>query len=370
MFNECEALKIPNTFLDKFSKEVKEKQRYSKIDYKLFRSIAKLIITEPYTTVNFDFKNQPTVYYYYVQLCINGTEIFQSSSVDNSLGEFLFVNYYNDWYTKNYTLINDLKIKYPSITAESLSNVIEPWANTYTTSSIGNSINTNKTIKEEIEEILKEKNIYKGEEKMPVCTEKDNFYGFKFGPAPSNLYRLSPYGLACYVKDKWITYNSETKELVNVDIINFDMSNMIYFMPVAISSIQPGDILIHQNTPVFVRNLNEDGTVCVVDYQSATVSNILPVKSPFGFNFYTKVTPLINFNDLTKTANSENPFGNILPFLLMREDSNIDPMMAVFMMNNGVSDFMNNPMLMYLLMKNKDSDMWPIFFAMNQKNFN
>lgn len=370
MFNKYQAIKIPNTFLDKFSKEVKEKQCYSKIDYKLFRSIAKLIITDPYTTVNFDFKNEPTVYYYYVQLCINGTEIFQSSSVDNSLGEFLFVNYYNDWNINNYTFINDLT-KYPLTTVK---DEIELCTNSNTTTiSIGNSINTNKTIKEEIEELLKEKNIYKGEEKMPICTEKDNFYGFKFGPAPSNFYRLSPYGLACYVKDKWITYNSETKELVNVDIINFDMSNMIYFMPVAISSIQPGDILIHQNTPVFVRNLNEDGTVCVVDYQSATVSNILPVKSPFGFNFYTKVTPLIDFNDLTKTANSENPFGNILPFLLMREDNNIDPMMVAFMMNNGVSDFMNNPMLMYLLMKNKDSDasdMWPIFFAMNQKNFN
>ena len=45
----------------------------------------------------------------------------------------------------------------------------------------------------------------------------------------------------------------------------------------------------------------------------------------------------------------------MLPFIMMGEDKDIDPMMMMFMMNGGQGFDMSNPMMMYMLMKDKNS---------------
>ena len=190
-----------------------------------------------------------------------------------------------------------------------------------------------------------------------------NIFNFDFGPAPSTQFRLSPCGLAVATKDNgWVSYDAKTGDLVDVNIINFDLTNLIYKMPVALSAIRIGDILMHSGKPVFVKTINADNTITAIDYATATVSNILPVKSPFGFNFFTKICALFDFS--TMSASNDQPFGNMLPFLLM-QNGDFDPMMAFFLMNgNNNMNFTNNPMMMYFLMKD-NKDMLPFLFLQN-----
>ena len=197
-----------------------------------------------------------------------------------------------------------------------------------------------------------------------------NLFNFDFGPASNNQFRMSPYGLAvCTQNNGWVAYNAKTGDLMDVDILNFDISKMIYKMPVALTAIKPGDILMHGGKPMFVREVaTGDNTVRVIDYTNATVADILPVKSPFGFNFFTKVCPLLDFDQVN--ANADNPFGNMLPFLMLNgeKDGDFDPTL-LFMastMNGGNMDFVSNPMMLYCLMNRQDKgDILPFLMMMN-----
>lgn len=192
----------------------------------------------------------------------------------------------------------------------------------------------------------------------------NNLFNFDFGPVLDNQFRLSPYGLAVNTKDNgWISYNKQTEEIFNVEIINFDASKLIYRIPVALSEIAVGDILIHASKPVFVKSINKEAkTVSVINYADATVVDIVPIKSPFGFNFFTKVQALIDFNN--ENANADNPFGNLLPFLMLENNKEFDPMLFLFMNKNN--DFSKNPLMLYFLMnENKGSNILPFLFMNN-----
>jgi hypothetical protein len=209
-------------------------------------------------------------------------------------------------------------------------------------------------------------NIIKEREDKKMDTNK--MFNFEFGPVSSECYRLSPYGIAVNTsRNGWVSYNVKTQEVFNVDVINFDASKVIYKMPVALNAIAAGDILMHCGKPVFVREVHLNrGIVSAVDFTTSTLVDILPVKSPFGFNFFTKVCSLIDFTNAA-SANADNPFGNLLPFMLMGDNQNgdFDPALAFFMMNNGNMDFKNNPMAWYFLMNrsdNKNSDILPFLF--------
>ena len=219
---------------------------------------------------------------------------------------------------------------------------------------------------------IADKVISKINKKEKENMKTNDLFNFEFGPVSSNQFRMSPYGIAvATASNGWVSYNAKTGEIFDVDIINFDVSKMIFKMPVALNAIAVGDILIHSGKPVFVRAINPD-TVSVVNYADATVSEILPVKSPFGFNFFTKICALIDFNGTA--ASESNPFGNMLPFLMLagNKDSEFDP--AMLMManaigsTNGTTSLFQNPMMMYLMLSGKDkdkSDMLPFLLMMS-----
>jgi hypothetical protein len=149
--------------------------------------------------------------------------------------------------------------------------------------------------------------------------------------------------------------------------MNFDNCGQYMFkMPVAISDIKTGDIVIHNRKAMFVVNVSEDGKLTAVDPHAGEEKVILPTTSPFGFNFVTKIVSM--FSAMTGVSPTPSaPFGNMLPFLMMEGDGDIDPMMMMFMMNGGQMDF-SNPMLMYMMCKNegKMSDMLPLMLMMPQ----
>ena len=217
------------------------------------------------------------------------------------------------------------------------------------------------TLESQIEQLMSKNNKeYKNNK------ENDNMmkgFNFDFGPC-GNTVRLSMYGLAVQnVSGEWVSYNTTTKEIVNVDIINMaDGGKYIYKMPVAISEVQVGDIIVHAKVPMFVTGINNDGSFNAIDVRAGEAKCILATRSPFGFNFVTKVVNL--FGNMLGTPTADQPFGNMLPFLMLNgENKDIDPMMMFFLMGqNGNTSI--NPMMWYFLSKdNKNMDpamMWMV----------
>ena len=136
-------------------------------------------------------------------------------------------------------------------------------------------------------------------------------------------------------------------------------------MPVAIKDVKAGDVVVHNRVPMYVTSVN-NGTLTVVDIREGAEKTIYPIKSPFGFNFVTKVVSL--FDNMANQASADAPFGNMLPFMLMN-NKDMDPMMFMMMMGQGGNtNLMSNPMMMYFLMKDgKGSDMLP-FLMMGMTN--
>ena len=171
---------------------------------------------------------------------------------------------------------------------------------------------------------------------------------FDFGPMSSNDTQMSPYGLAIKYKDAWYAYNAATSQTVDVTGMTFDFEGMIYKTPVAISAVQEGDLIIHQGRPVYVIQVNSMNSIEVVDLAASEQKTVIPVSNMFGFNFITKVAPLFNFGAIAPSA--DNPFGNIVPMLLMsslfgdKNDSNKSKENDIFKMMAMMSMMgKNNP---------------------------
>ena len=259
-----------------------------------------------------------------------------------------------DWSVLDYA---DIKIDGEPITASKLNGTIA-------IDNSGLNITIQEAVKEAFNQVFKE--------------EKENkdmnfFKNFEFGPVKSDSVRLSPYGLAVQNMDKtWVTYDGNQEAIIDVDVFNFEGKNLIYKIPAAPQSIREGDMIIHQGKAMYVlHDVEEDATsIVVIDPRAGESKEILPTRSPFGFNFVTKLISLLDMTGID--ANPDNPFGNMWMLALMG-DKDCDmgsAMMAMMMCNNGSMD-MSNPMMMFALMNNsedKSSMMLPMLMMMNQQN--
>lgn len=200
--------------------------------------------------------------------------------------------------------------------------------------------------------------------------EKENMdtnkmFNFDFGPVASHI-RMSPYGLAMKNADgKYVSYDKATGNIMDVEIFNFDAQKFLYKMPVPVNQVAVGDIVVHMRKPMFVRAV-KDGVVSVIDIYNAEAKDILPVKSPFGFNFITKVVSLIDMTGAT----AETPFGNMLPLLMLGEGQDFKNVLPLMLMNTNNSAFGNvaqNPLMLYALMGDNSNlkDMLPFMLMGN-----
>ena len=146
-------------------------------------------------------------------------------------------------------------------------------------------------------------------------TNKESFamkFNFDFGPVNPSMVRMSLYGLA--VKNKagtWVSYDAKAGDIMDVDILNFDGAKFLYKMPVAIKDIAIGDVVIHNGIPMFVIAIATSGAyITAVDPINGERKDIMLPKSPFGFNFATKVVNFLG-NAFNTAATAENPFGNM-----------------------------------------------------------
>lgn len=206
---------------------------------------------------------------------------------------------------------------------------------------------------------------YKPVEQKKENESMMNGLKFEFGPCTNDNVKISMYGLAIRNNaGTWVSYNRTSGEIVDVDIFNFDGGNFLFKMPVALKEVKKGDIVIHNKVPVFVTAV-EDGKLVAVDVRAGEEKSIIPTKNMFGFDFITKVVSVLDAVQGAPTPNE--PFGNMLPFLML-QDGKMDKNMALMlMMNQGNNAFANNPMMLYFMMGSdgKDCDMLPLMLMMN-----
>jgi hypothetical protein len=202
--------------------------------------------------------------------------------------------------------------------------------------------------------------------------EEKNMFNFDFGVYNTDAVRFSPYGLAVFNSgsSKYVAYDQANAALMDVDIINFKMDNMLYKIPVAIKDVTEGDIIIHNKRPVIVIKVcGNENKLKAVDPATAEEKVILPIKSPFKFDFVTKVVSIMDFSN-TKASES-SPFGNFLPFMLMSnsDSAEMNPFMLMALMgNNGFE--LDNPLMLMALAGNNNAEMGnmlPLMMLMNQK---
>ena len=188
------------------------------------------------------------------------------------------------------------------------------------------------------------------------------FPNASFGPVSSDIACLSPKGIAIYAGDRWQAYDKESGNIIDVTPLNFNASNLIYNIPVGVDQIQVGDIIMHAKKPMFVLNIEDnDGKMRLkaIDIINAEEKVICPIKSIFGFDFYTKVICLVDMAGGFK-ADEKNPFGNLAPWLLLSGQKDNDMLPLLFLSGQGQKMDMNNPMFLMALCGNKDmSDLLP-----------
>ena len=207
-------------------------------------------------------------------------------------------------------------------------------------------------------------------------TKKENnkmdnkIFNFDFGPIKGDSIRMSMYGLAVKNRDgNYVAWDKANENIMNVDILNFNGDGLMYKMPVAIKDIKDGDIVIHNKVPMFVLEVF-DKSLDVIDIYSGERKSIILSRSPFGFNFATKVISLIDFGAMSgDTPSEDNPFGNMWPLLMLGDSGSIDPMILALMCasKGGCA----NPMMMYALLASKgnNDNLLPLMLMMNGGKF-
>lgn len=194
-----------------------------------------------------------------------------------------------------------------------------------------------------------------------VSVRKENddmnlFKGFEFGSCEKDNVKVSIYGVAVKnASGTWVSYDSKSGNVVDVDVFNFD-AKYLYKMPVAIKDIKAGDTIIHCRKPVFVIK-NENGKISCIDPAAAEEKIVLPVKNIFGFDFAVKIVNLFEGMEGFEAPSADQPFGNMLPFMMLADGaSDMTPMMLAMMMQQGGTSANFNPLMLYALTSNKSND--------------
>ena len=186
---------------------------------------------------------------------------------------------------------------------------------------------------------------------------------FKFGAVPKHEVRMSMYGPAFKSNDGWYAYDGS--DYRDVTDFLFGEENYCYMFPATDANIELGDYIYHNNGWCRIIDLDDSNRLIVEKIFSHEVVTVLPTKNIFGYEFYTKLMPL--FGNMF-TVSKEQPFGNMLPLMLMGDNKDLDPMMMYFCMGMGGNNQQINPMMMYMLMGDKDKNSDDLFKMMAISN--
>ena len=387
-----------------FSSFVRNRE-YDKIDYAVWKRLKEL---SKYDLIEAEWQkvfSDDAEYDYIIKLAYIDFKPIELFSTDDSFGQFIFFEELQQWMPAAET--NNPRLFQPTYSTSNLQTYVKedksPYdykeALIYGGRSVGKTLasssndnckyvwlDNENTKMDTVSAFEKEYEIQWPEEAMKEFKEyilekqdkinENNIYkesstmkgfNFDFGPVSGSTVRMSMYGFAIRNQSgTYVSYNPATEEIVDVDIFNVDCASQFFYkMPVAIKDIAVGDIIVHQNKPMFVVAVTESNSLIVVDPVAGERKDIMLTRSPFGFNFATKVVNLVG-DAFGAKADADNPFGNIwmlmamggdsksfkdiLPMMLFAQGGSIDPTMAMFLaMSDGKS---NDSMLPLMLAMN------------------
>ena len=198
-------------------------------------------------------------------------------------------------------------------------------------------------------------NTLKAEKSIINIKGEKNMFNFEFGKAIGVC--MSIYGVAFKTEgnnDEGIAYkDGGWVEVPKQFLLNYaSLRDMLYVMPVAKKDVKVNDFIKHNNHWCRVAEVT-DTTLKVEDVYTKTIVEILPTRSPFGFDFYSKLVNLFDgfgFGFGAAAASEENPFGNIGMMMMLANGDMGDNLLPLMMMSGGKMD-MSNPMMMYFLLK-------------------
>lgn len=182
-----------------------------------------------------------------------------------------------------------------------------------------------------------------------------------FGKVPHTA-ELKPsiYGVAVLGFDnRYRAYDKINDKVMDVTGMTFD-TDMLFKIPVAVSQVRVGDVIINASNYVTVTNVHPDGTFTVVDPKASEQKIAIPAKNMFGFDFVTKI--MYPFENMVQPSD-DNPFGlNPMAMMILSDgaDMDVSTILALSMMN-GNGGMMDQNMLIPLMLMgngkggNKDS---------------
>ena len=171
-----------------------------------------------------------------------------------------------------------------------------------------------------------------------------------FGKVPHTA-ELKPsiYGVAVLGFDnRYRAYDKINDKVMDVTGMTFD-TDMLFKIPVAVSQVRVGDVIINASNYVTVTNVHPDGTFTVVDPKASEQKIAIPAKNMFGFDFVTKI--MYPFENMVQPSD-DNPFGlNPMTMMMLSDGADMDmsTILALSMMN-GNSGMMDQNMLVPLML--------------------
>mgnify|MGYP001034504110 CR=1 FL=1 len=223
------------------------------------------------------------------------------------------------------------------------------------------NLETGKSLLDELIKIIEDTPIQEERtENTPVQEEREertnmfNSFNQNFGKINSTQFKLSINGLAVRGKDgKYLTFNPETRELIEVTNGFFDnMSDLLFMMPAV--EVEKGDIILHQNKPYYITSVTEH-SVKGVDFEEAVESVLIPKTNVFGVKYFTKVFNCLGTNNVLGTELAKNP---MMAYALMGgKDFDLSKIMmfqALSGQGKPITDFSKNPIMLLALAENEN----------------
>ena len=171
-----------------------------------------------------------------------------------------------------------------------------------------------------------------------------------------------------------VSYDTNSKSWIDVTGMTFENFGFTYALPVAKKDIKVNDFILHNNNWARVVEINKN--IKVEKIYEKEVVEVIPTKNLLGFDFYTKLV-YFDLTGVTDNATEDNPFGNLLPLMLLSDNKSNDLLPLILMMQNngsGAEFDLSNPIMMYALMNNEKTsnldNMLPLMLMMNSFNSN
>lgn len=215
------------------------------------------------------------------------------------------------------------------------------------------AITTEEAMKDKNIEFVNEKN--KEENNMDM---KKIMGDFKFGKVENtSVIKYSFKGIAFKTKDGTYNVYNEDDTLTNVSDMVLDIPT--FAIPVSKKKLVKGDIILHPSdrTPLVVKE-NAQTAIIAVDPITNEVKTFAPKKSVFGFDFYTKITTPMDMLG-GAAATEDEPFGNMLPFLMFGDgEVDVSTLLMFNMMNRKDKKGINklDPLTLMMMSDKKSGD--------------